>query len=112
MAHALLKSLPRNEIRKVTLLSKKNREELARQILSYFLRNPQCVDDLKGITKLRLLDELIHRAVRDTSEAIEWLVAKGYLDATEPTGTERIFRLNEEKRDEALLFVKENESED
>lgn len=112
MAHVLQKSLPRNEIQKVTLLNKKNREELAREILAYFLRNPQCVDDLKGIANLRLLDEMIHRAVRDTSEAIEWLVAKGYLDASEPTGTERIYRLNEEKLDEAVLFVKENELED
>jgi hypothetical protein len=108
----LLKSLPSNEIQKVTLLTKKNREELAREILAYFLRNPQCVDDLKGIAKLRLLDEMIHRAVRDTSEALEWLVSKGYLEASEPSGTDRVFRLNEEKRDEALLFVKENEPED
>lgn len=96
----------------MTLLKKKNREELAREILAYFLRNPQCVDDLKGIANWRLLDQMIHRAVHDTSEAIEWLIAKGYLDSSAPTGTDRIFRLNEDNRDEALQFVKENEPED
>ena len=96
----------------MTLLNKKNREELAREILAYFLRNPQCVDDLKGIAKLRLIDEMIHRAVRETSEAIEWLVAKGYLEASAPTGADRIFRLNKKKRDQARHFVKETEPED
>jgi hypothetical protein len=101
-----------NEIQKVTLLKKQNREELAREILAYFLRNPQCVDDLMGIANWRLLDQMIHRAVHDTSDAVEWLVTRGYLDASAPTGADRIFRLNEDKRDEALLFVEENEPED
>lgn len=96
----------------MTLLKKQNREELAREILAYFLRNPQCVDDLKGIADWRLLDQMIHRAVHDTSEAVDWLVSRGYLDASAPTGTDRIFRLNEDKRDQALQFVKENEPED
>jgi hypothetical protein len=96
----------------VTLLKKQNREELAREILAYFLRNPQCIDDLKGIANWRLLDQMIHRAVHDTSDALEWLVAEGYLATEAPTGADRIFRLNEEKRDEAFSFVKENESDD
>lgn len=96
----------------MTLLKKKSREELAREILAYFLRNPQCVDDLKGIANWRMLDQMIHRAVHDTGEAVEWLVARGYLDVSAPTGTDRIFRLNEERRDEALHFVKENEPDD
>jgi hypothetical protein len=96
----------------VTLLKKKNREELAREILAYFLRNPQCVDDLKGIANWRLLDQMIHRAVHDTSEAVEWLVSNGYLDANAPTGANRIFSLNEDKRDQAQRFVKKNEPED
>lgn len=96
----------------MTLLKKQNREELAREILAYFLRNPQCVDDLMGIANWRLLDQMIHRAVHDTSDAVEWLVTRGYLDASAPTGADRIFRLNEDKRDEALLFVEENEPED
>jgi hypothetical protein len=96
----------------VTLLKKKNREELAREILAYFLRNPQCVDDLKGIANWRLLDEMIHRAVHDTNEAVEWLVSKGYLDASAPAGTKRIFRLNQKKRAKAMHFVKETKPDD
>lgn len=96
----------------MTLLKKKNREELAREILAYFLRNPQCVDDLKGIANWRLLDQMIHRAVHDTGEAVDWLVSKGYLDANVPAGADRIFRLNKKKRDQARHFVKEAELED
>lgn len=92
-------------------MKKQNRDELAREILAYFLRNPQCVDDLKGIANWRLLDQMIHRAVHDTSDALEWLVAEGYLAADAPTGVDRVFRLNEENRNEALEFVKETEPE-
>lgn len=96
----------------MTLLKKQNREELAREILAYFLRNPQCVDDLKGIANWRLLDQMIHRAVHDTSDALEWLVTEGYLAADVPTGADRVFRLNEGKRDEALEFVQESETDE
>jgi hypothetical protein len=90
-------------------LKRKNREDLAKEILAYFIRNPQCVDDLKGITNWRLLDQMIHRAVNDTSDALEWLVAKGYLETSAPTGADRIFKLNAKKREAALLFLKKTE---
>lgn len=52
------------------------------------------------------MDEMIHRAVQETNNALEWLVAQGYLVTELATGSDRIFRLNQEARDEALRFVK------
>lgn len=90
---------------KVPLLRPQNRQELAREILAYFLRNPKGADDLEGVTKWRLLDQVIHHALEETSDALEWLVLEGYLAAESTTGSERIFRLNNEKRLEALQFL-------
>jgi hypothetical protein len=95
---------------KVPLSKPQSRQELAREVLAYFLRNPKGADDLKGITKWRLLDQVIHRALEETSDALEWLVSEGYLAVESTAGSERIFRLNKEKREEAVHFMSGNES--
>lgn len=92
-------------------------ENLAKEILAYFLRNPQCADDLHGITRWRLLDQMIHHALQDTRAALDLLVQQGYLKTESTTSSDPIFRLNAERKDEALSFVddkndkKEHESE-
>lgn len=86
-------------------------ENLAREILEYFLRNPQCADDLYGITRWRLLDQMIQHALHDTRAALDLLVNNGYLTKESTTGSGPVFRLNSEKRDEALSFVKDKDEE-
>lgn len=83
-------------------------ENLAREILAYFLRNPQCADDLHGITRWRLLDQMIHHALHDTRAALELLVQEGYLRKESITGADPIFRLNTERKTDALSFVHED----
>ncbi len=78
---------------------------MARQILAYFLRHPEGADDLKGVATWRLLDQMIHQTLGETRDAIEWLVSEGYLVSDSTTGSERIFRLNKEKREEAEHFI-------
>jgi hypothetical protein len=80
-------------------------ENLAREILAYFLRNPQCADDLHGITRWRLLDQMIHNALHDTRDALDLLVSLGYLNKESITGADPIFRLNAHRQTEALTFV-------
>jgi hypothetical protein len=92
---------------KVSLPTSQESQNLAKEILAYFLRNPQCADDLHGITRWRLLDQMIHHALQDTRAALDLLVNQGYLTADSPTGSEPTFRLNDEKRNEALRFVKD-----
>ena len=93
---------------KVPFSKPQNRQELAREILAYFLRNPEGADDLKGVTNWRLLDQMIHHALEETSDALEWLVSQGYLATDSTTGSERIFRLNTEKREDALEFLRKD----
>lgn len=87
-------------------------ENLAREILAYFLRNPQCADDLHGITRWRLLDQMIHHALHDTRAALELLVTEGYLTKESITGADPIFRLNTDRQTDAVTFVNDDKAED
>ncbi len=80
-------------------------EEVARDILNYFLRNPQMADTLEGIARWRLMSETIHRSVEETNEALEWLAEQGFLSRLPRTGAGVIFRLNPDKRDVAETFL-------
>jgi hypothetical protein len=87
----------------------KSQQEVAGEILSYFLRNPEAADNLVGIARWRLLEEAVHRTVAATEGALRWLIAQGYLEEVHVQGTENIFQLNPEKREEAELFLKDLE---
>lgn len=78
---------------------------LAREILSYFLRNTEAADDLQGIAGWRLLEEAIYHRVEDTALALKWLVAEGFLreDATPTSGT--VFRLERSSHQRAEHFL-------
>lgn len=80
-------------------------EEVAKQILRYFLRNPQSADSLEGVARWRLLEERIHHTLVETQSALEQLVAEGYLRVVSVSGSENIYTLNTTKRKEAEEFV-------
>jgi hypothetical protein len=84
----------------------KSQQEVAGEILSYFLRNPEAADNLVGIARWRLLEEAVHRTVAATESALRWLIAQGYLQEVSLQGKEHIFQLNPEKREEAELFLR------
>jgi hypothetical protein len=87
----------------------KSQQEVAGEILSYFLRNPEAADNLVGIARWRLLEEAVHGTVVATEGALRWLIAQGYLQEVPVQGTENIFQLNPEKREEAELFLNDME---
>jgi hypothetical protein len=68
----------------------------AKQILAYFMRHPRAADSLEGVARWRLLQETIHHNVDETRNALEWLVAKGFLRQETVAGTNPVFSLNEE----------------
>jgi hypothetical protein len=79
---------------------------VARQILSYFLRNPEAVDSLEGIARWRLLEQTIYNSVAETDRGLKWLVQHDYLTEVAVRGTEHVFQLNPDKHEEAKLFLK------
>ena len=80
-------------------------EDVTRDILSYFLRNPQTADDLEGIARWRLMSETIRRSVEETNEALEWLAEQGFLMRITTAGRRPTFRLNQVNRVRAETFL-------
>lgn len=76
-------------------------EDVARQILGYFVRNPNTVDSLDGIARWRLLEAMVRQSVEDTAKGVHVLVQQGFLDEEDVPGLAPLFRLNPEKREEA-----------
>jgi hypothetical protein len=79
--------------------------EVAVQILNYFGRNPQAVDSLEGIVRWRLMQEQIHRTVRETELALEWLVQRGFVSEERRVSAGALYKLNPEKIEEIQEFL-------
>jgi len=85
--------------------------QIAKQVLSYFIRNPQAMDSLEGIARWRLLQERIHRTVQETNAALAWLVSEGYLREIANPGAEPLYHLNAARTESALAFLTAEEAE-
>jgi hypothetical protein len=83
----------------------KPKPQIARQVLSYFIRNPQATDSLEGIARWRLLQERIHRTVQETNAALMWLVSEGYLREVLNPGADRLYQLNVAQTESAMAFL-------
>ena len=86
-------------------MSGESREGIAREILSYFLRNPEAADSFDGIARWRLLEDIARRSLTATEDALAWLINEGYLQQEALPGTKSLFRLNSNMREEAEQFV-------
>ncbi len=84
--------------------------QMARDVLSYFLRNPQTADNLEGVARWRLLSQTIYRNVEETNQVLEWLVCQGFLLKITRHGSEPVFCLNQAKRFSAEEFLAGSES--
>lgn len=83
----------------------------AREILSYFLRNPAAADSLEGIARWRLMEQAIHRTIVETEDALDWLVEQGYLIEVAHQGSRPLFHLNPEKEQAAGALLKKRRKE-
>jgi len=82
--------------------------EVARQVLSCFMRNPQAADTLEGIARWRLLEERLQRTMQQTDAAVRWLVTKGFLQEIEPAGSVKLYRLDPKGQENAAKFLAAN----
>jgi len=88
----------------------KQQPKRAKEVLEYFVRNPQAVDTLEGIARWRLLREAVYRGVIETAEALDWLVAEGFLDETATTSSKPIYSLNANAIPKANRLLDEDQS--
>jgi hypothetical protein len=79
--------------------------ERAKEVLSYFLRNPQAADSLEGVARWRLMEQRVHGSVEETDETLAWLVSQGFLLEESPVGAAPLFRLNRAQAAQAERFV-------
>jgi hypothetical protein len=86
-------------------MTHRSTDEIAEDVLSYFLRNPQAADNLEGIARWRLLSEAIHRTVEQTSQVLEWLVSQGVLLKVTAGGSEPVYCLNRGRRADAEALL-------
>lgn len=86
-------------------VTQKKQPKRAKEVLSHFLRHPRAADTLEGVARWRLLRETVHRGVEETAEALEWLVAEGFLEETPTSYSKTIYSLNTESIDKAERFL-------
>ena len=79
--------------------------EFARQVLGYFVRNPQAADTLEGIARWRLLEEQLHHSLPQTYAAITWLVEQHYLQVVQPVSSVQLYRLDPQRQKDAVHFL-------
>jgi hypothetical protein len=78
----------------------------AEEILRYFTRHPQAADTLEGVARWRLLEDRVQRSVEGINDALDWLVAQGFLLQELTAGSGAIFRLNQQRISEAEELLK------
>ena len=79
---------------------------VAKEILSYFLRNPNASDNLLGIARWRLMNESVRHSVEQTDAALKWLIAAGFIETESRLASGRIFHLNEARSAAAAEFLR------
>jgi hypothetical protein len=87
-------------------LEKCDIRDAALAILGYFVRNPEAADDLEGIARWRLVDEIVYLKVEETDRALKWLVGEGLLIESSIPGNGRAFSLNTAKLDAAQRLLR------
>jgi hypothetical protein len=80
-----------------------------KEVLRYFVRHPQAVDDLEGIARWRLAEEVIRHKVEETHRALTWLVERDFLHLTRTVGPTPVFSLNPDKVTDANALLASNE---
>jgi hypothetical protein len=78
--------------------------DAVKDILDYFLRNPQAVDSAEGVTRWRVIEEQVHRTLKQTQSELAWLLSEGHLEELETASAARFVRLNPERQAVAARF--------
>lgn len=81
--------------------------EVAGSILRYLRENPEAQETLKGIAEWWLLKQRISEAVDQVSEALSWLVERGYLIETKSPGIAPIYKINPASLSDLENFLKD-----
>lgn len=84
------------------------RNEVITEILRYVVAHPRAKDTIKGIEKWWLSENIGREGKRKITEALDLLVAKGWLIARCSPRSETIYSLNESGLLEIKAFLEES----
>jgi hypothetical protein len=79
--------------------------QLARRILSYFLRYPDAKDTLEGVAGWWLERERVHHSVDEVAIALRFLVARGLVVEKPGAGGRQLYQIDAQKRFQILSFL-------
>jgi hypothetical protein len=82
-----------------------------REILRYLIDHPDAKDTIQGILQWWLPGGLVIWEEEDVREALELLVAKGWLTQRQTTPSQKIYGVNTEKLEEIKAFLRGLEHE-
>jgi hypothetical protein len=82
-----------------------------REILRYLIDHPDAKDTIQGILLWWLPGDLAIWEEEDLREALELLVAKGWLTQRQTTPSQKIYGMNTEKLEEIKAFLRGLEHE-
>jgi glucose-6-phosphate-specific signal transduction histidine kinase len=83
------------------------RSQVARAILDYFGKHPDAQDTLSGIAQWWLTDEKVKPRTVTIKEALDDLIADGFVLAQRGKDSQIRFRVNEQRLDEIEKLLKQ-----
>jgi hypothetical protein len=90
-----------------TVKAAKTEPPLTKEIIRYYMRNPNAADTLEGLARWRLLEQTVHDTVSEVQEAVSWLVREGLLRKTLCFASPPLFELNRERIDDCKRYLEE-----
>ena len=85
------------------------RAEIARDVLSYLLRNPGAGDTLAGIVEWWLMQQQIMYSTVEVQAVLEEFISKQMVLASTAGDARVHYRINREKEEEIRTFLKGSE---
>ena len=83
---------------------------LGRQILHYLSEHPDAKDTIQGILRWWLPSTPVELRHAEVQEALEFLVARGWVTKRRLTTSRELYGVNKEKLQEIKSFLHEHES--
>ena len=68
-------------------------QAVIKEIMRYFVEHPHALDSLEGVARWRLLQQRIDDTVAETESALEWLVARGFVQRIDVAYGPPLFRV-------------------
>ena len=79
---------------------------LVKDILGFYIDHPKVAESTEGLARWRLLERYVEQTMRETEQAVVWLVAQGFLSEVKSAGNRRAFALNPERLGDAEALLR------